>query len=297
MAQPNGNNLLSGSSDTPLNALRAGQNFWRYQASYAQPTPGISPVGLIKSPYIYLGNVVPSAVQIGSNSDIDTVRIWYVPQGNPSVAFYQDVSAQAPLTAPIKFYPQPISLNGAVVDPGCYIFFGWVPGALSLSQGDFFTYAPVAPRALANFQTTGPAGFGGTFIFLDLIVYFNPPDTFAPRRAPRNESSGLISAGSSSDPRTYSVASGAPPELIWSVPTFGRKLVNFQISASAASTFILYGHNYGVNDHVCLTLSNITETSYEGYPVDYEFMYLVCTAQGGGGGGITGGYTFEFNDD
>lgn len=288
MAQPNGVNLVN-NSDNPAAAQRAGQKFWRYQSFYTQTyIPGVtSPTLLPYAPYIYLGaGCVPNAIVLGPNSSIDTVRAWYVPPFGSS-AYFQDISVNSPVVAPLAFNPNTVQINGTDVDPGVYIFFGDIPDGYDNDKADFFGNFPVAPRTLMGFSLSGTAGGVSNFQFpvqyLDLIVYFSNP-VLSNLRAPVNAATFI----NDQSPGSGDYVSGATrsvdcsdatanPLKVWCCPTYGRARLQQSFSVSGLGSFKVYGHNYGTTDQLVQTLEDIRgAASYKYSPVDFEYMYMVC---------------------
>lgn len=217
-------NLITG-TDTPLAALQRQQPFWRYTQTLVE-TLGGTPA------YWYLGNITPSAIAVGPQSWIDAYRVWYVPPGNPQVAYWQDVAIRAPITSPVDFYRQAATLTGgSAIDPGLYIY----PLARS-GTGEAFggvaTNTPVAPRGTTV----------ATSYMLDLIVYFDTPSQFATLRAPLVNASYAQAPGAASTIIAGTVALTGASQVIFSIPTYGRRRTNINFTAvGGAAAFDIQG--------------------------------------------------------
>lgn len=273
--------LITG-TDTPLAALQRQQPFWRYTQTLVETFLGTPS-------FWYLGNITPAAIAVGPQSWIDAYRVWYVPPGNPQVAYWQDVAIRAPITAPIDFYRQTTTLTGgSSVLPGLYVY----PLARAGSGEAFAGVAantPLAPRGT----------LGSLSAVVDLIVYFETPSQFTTLRAPLVNASYAQAPGSASDIVAGEVVLTGATQTILNIPTYGRRRTNINFTAvGGAAPFIIYGNMLSPVlqnriIHSATAASGVTE-AYVLNSAQYDQVALTVT------GAITATdmqFAFESTDD
>ena len=218
-------NLITG-TDTPLAALQRQQPFWRYTQTLIETFLGTPS-------YWYLGNITPAALAVGPQSWIDAYRVWYVPPGNPQVAYWQDVSIRAPITSPIDFYRQSTVLTGgSSIAPGLYVY-PLARAGTAEAFGGVTANTPLAPRGT----------LGSLSVIVDLIVYFQTPSQFTTLRAPLVNASYAQAPGAASTVRDGTVALTGATQTVVAIPTYGRRRTNINFTAvGGVAPFIIYGN-------------------------------------------------------
>lgn len=250
--------LLAGVSDNPLAALQRQQAFWRYSQHVSFSTgPGSS------VPYLYLGNIKPEAIAVGPQSWIDAYRVWYVPTGRPQNAAFLDVAIRAPLTSPVDFLATSALLtggSGSPILPGLYVYLG------NRSLADTFDgIAANAPLGARNIDSST--------VIVDLLVYFQKPAAFTTLRSPLTQNSYAQSPGALQSYSTGTVALTGALQPIWEIPTYGRRRVNWSLTAiGGAATYTFYGQENAIPGGGSSANSRIIHTATAASGVTESFV-------------------------